>query len=118
MRKVVNFILNKISRLIFKIIPDEMKFTYLIKLVKKEFKEKTKLEKTLEEELANETIEVFKQSFKTTVLFTKLSSIRYFAISKAIKNDLRQDCFYLEFGTYKGDSTIYFSKYLKKNLYF
>ena len=37
-----------------------------------------------------------------------------YAIENAISNDKQKELFFLEFGAYKGNSTNFFSKYVKK----
>ena len=61
-----------------------------------------------------ENYEHFKEFFKTTVLFRRTWDIRRYAIESAIKNDKNGELFYLEFGVWKGSSSNFFSKYVKK----
>jgi hypothetical protein len=56
----------------------------------------------------------FKEDFKTSVLFRRAWDIRRYAIESAISNDPNGELFYLEFGVWKGSSSNFFSKYVKK----
>ncbi len=114
MKRFADYLLKKISRIIFKIIPNEIKPESILNLIKRELKIQTKLETVLEEDLSKETFQVFGKYFRETVLFKDLSKIREYAVKCALSNDLEQKYYYLEFGTFKGESSIYFSKYLKK----
>lgn len=102
-----------------------IKFSYLILLfyrvikniIPKELhpkRKKTKLELKLEDNLAEETFNTFKEHFKKSVLFTKTSDIREYAIRTALTNDPQKEFFYLEFGVWKGTSANLFSKYVNK----
>tara|TARA_B100000900_G_scaffold390195_1_gene383703 strand:+ start:4826 stop:5563 length:738 start_codon:yes stop_codon:yes gene_type:complete len=102
-----------------------IKFSYLILLffrvvkyiIPKELhpkRKKTKLELKLEDNLAEETFNTFKEYFKKSVLFTKTSDIREYAIRTALTNDPQKEFFYLEFGVWKGTSANLFSKYVNK----
>ncbi len=61
-----------------------------------------------------ENFEHFKESFKTSVLFRRTWEIRRFAIESAIQNDFDGELYYLELGVWKGSSSNFFSKYVKK----
>lgn len=105
MYKLIKFILKKISRLIYELIPSEYK----------NFNPKKKLYLKIEDHTVDETFEHFKNDFKKSVLFKDKSlSIREYAIKNALLNDKNSKFFYLEFGTYKGVSTNLFSKHVKK----
>jgi len=102
-----------------------IKFSYLILLfyrvikniIPKELhpkRKKTKLELKLEDNLAEETFNTFKEHFKKSVLFTKTSDIREYAIRTALTNDPQKEFFYLEFGVWKGTTIKLFSKYVDK----
>ena len=82
-------------------LPEEMRQTFSIETI-------------LKENTARENYEHFKEIFKTTVLYRDVWEIRKYAIENAISNDKQQEGFYLEFGVWKGWSTNFFSKYVKK----
>ena len=102
----INNFFNLISRCIYWSIPRELKLL----LQGKEISIAT----LLDENSARENYEHFKEIFKTTVLFRHVGRIREYAIENAISNDEQQEGFYLEFGVWKGESTNFFSKYVKK----
>jgi hypothetical protein len=72
------------------------------------------IESLINENTKKECYEHFKEIFKTTVLFRDKNEIRKYAIQNAISNDEQQEGFYLEFGVWRGNSTNFFSKYVKK----
>jgi hypothetical protein len=73
MKKIIVFILTKISRIIFLIIPNEFHPP-----------KQGLIEKKLKDELINETFTHFKEQFKQSILFKKnkegLMAIREYAI--------------------------------------
>ena len=84
-------------------------------MLPKEIRKKTfSIETILKENTARENYEHFKEIFKTTVLYRDVWEIRKYAVENAISNDEQQEGFYLEFGVFKGWSTNFFSKYVKK----
>ena len=110
MKKIIIFILTKISRVIFLIIP-------------KEFRpppEENSIEKKLKEDLSNETFNHFKEQFKQSILFKikknkeSFMAIREYAIQKSLLNDKHKEYYYLEFGVWKGESANFFSKFVNK----
>ena len=105
MKKIIKFILIKISRIIFWITPHE----YKEKLSKKE-----DLEAILNKDKNKTTFETFGNFLKKSLLTNNAWEIRKYAIQTALKNDLNKEYYYLEFGVYKGVSTNFFSKYVKK----
>ena len=118
MKKILEKALLKISRIIYKIAKTISVIRNLItpiehKLVKNN-KQKTDLEKRLDENLVEETFQNFKEHFKTSVLFSTIERIREYAITTAVKNDINKEYYYLEFGVYKGNSANFFSKYVNK----
>ena len=100
MKKIIKFILIKISRVIFWIIP-------------REFKQRV-LQQKLDEELVNETFNHFGEHIKKSIIFNDLWKLREYAIKTALLNDKNKEYYYLEFGVFKGSSSNFFSKYLNK----
>lgn len=72
-------------------------------------------DKFREDEL-NSSYNYFKKFFYNAI-FLKRDDLRKYAIKKAIALDTKQNSLFLEFGVYKGESTNYFSKFLKSKLY-
>ena len=102
MKKIIKFILEKISRVIYYIIP-------------KEYKEsKNHLFEKINENLVYETFEYFEDHFKKSVLFRNESSIREYAIQTSLFNDKNKEYYYLEFGVWQGESANFFSKFVNK----
>ena len=102
MKKIIKFILIKISRVIYWIIPREFQVP------------KERLEKKLDEELINETFNYFKEHIKQSIIFTNTWKIREYAIKTALLNDKNKEYYYLEFGVWKGRSSNFFSKFINK----
>jgi len=100
-KKFLKYIFNLISICRSLMLPEEMRQTFSIETI-------------LKENTARENYEHFKEIFKTTVLYRDVWEIRKYAIENAISNDKQQEGFYLEFGVWKGWSTNFFSKYVKK----
>ena len=100
-KKFLKYIFNLISICRSLMLPKEMRQTFSIETI-------------LKENTARENYEHFKEIFKTTVLYKDVWEIRKYAIENAISNDKQQEGFYLEFGVWKGWSTNFFSKYVKK----
>ena len=113
MKKIFKFLLKKISRIIFYLIPNEFK-----RDLHKDFKNGTKLElkSKLDEILLEETLKNFKEHFKKSLLFQtrKTWPIREYAIRTALLNDKDKEYYYLEFGVWKGKSANKFSQFVKK----
>ena len=107
MYKIIKIILHKISRVVFKT------SNILNYLFPTEFKT-TSLELALEKNLQDETIQTFSKYFKKSLLFTSLEDIRKHVAQVALLNDTNKEYYNLEFGTWKGESSNFFSKYLKK----
>ena len=72
------------------------------------------IDSLINENSTKENYEHFKEIFKTTVLFRRTWDIRKYAIQSAIANDEQGELFYLEFGVWKGSSSNFFSRYVKK----
>ncbi len=105
MIKIIKTILNWISRVIFWIIPYELR----------EGLAKRKLQIKLENNLVEETFKNFKEHFKKSLLFYSSAwEIREYAIKNSLLNDKNKEYYYLEFGVHKGGSANFFSKYVKK----
>ena len=105
-KKFFKYIFNLISRFISLIAPAELR-TILPQ-------RKISIDSLINENTKKECYEHFKEIFKTTVLFRDPQEIRVYAIENAISNDKQKELFFLEFGVYKGHSTNFFSKYVKK----
>ena len=105
MNKIVKFILTKISRVIFYIIPIEFRSSAS--------RNKTLLVKKLNENLCRETFNHFQKYLKKSLLFSH-NQIREYAIKTSIENDKEKKHYYLEFGTFNGTSANFFSKYITK----
>tara|TARA_B100000795_G_scaffold250740_1_gene219115 strand:- start:121 stop:834 length:714 start_codon:yes stop_codon:yes gene_type:complete len=99
-------ILISISRVIFWLIPGELRSSLLQKTLS--------VDSLITKNSTFESYEYFKETFKTTVLFRDCRDLRKYAIEKAISNNNQKELFSLEFGVWKGDSTNFFSKYVKK----
>jgi hypothetical protein len=93
-------ILNKISRVIWKLIPDEFKNTDLY----------TKLNNNLIEE----TFINFKDVIKKSIFFYDSWEIREYAIKTSLFNDKNKEFYYLEFGVLRGGTANFFSKFVNK----
>lgn len=102
--KLIIYILNIISSVIYKLIPKEFK---------KNLNQYDIYSKIIEYS-KNETFEHFKNDLKKSVLFTDNQEIRKYAIKNALSKDKNLEYFYLEFGTYRGKSANFFSQYVKK----
>lgn len=108
MKNIIKFILTKVSRAIYFIIPSEFK---------KEYEIKVKLRKIIRDNLADETFNHFKEHLNNSVLFEGTQrhlKIREYAIKTALLNDKNKEYYYLEFGVFKGDSANFFSKFINK----
>lgn len=81
-------------------------------------KKKTLLDKKIENCIADETFNKFKDHFKKSVIFRDVNRnvIREYAITKALENDnqTNNEFYYLEFGVAGGGSANFFSKYINK----
>ena len=105
-KKFFIYIFDLISRCIYVMLPREIKEILQQRTIS--------IVSLINENTKKECYEHFKEIFKTTVLFTGRNEIREYAIENAISNDEQQEGFYLEFGVFKGSSTNFFSKYVKK----
>jgi hypothetical protein len=103
LKKVLILILEKISRFIYKIIPIEFKSN-----------KQNDLSELVYNYSLNEVFDNFKVHFKKSVLFNNSLTIRKYAINNALLNDKNSEFFYLEFGTYSGESANFFSQYVRK----
>ena len=103
---MINKFLNKISRIIFRLIPEEFKY-----------RKKKSLVLLLEKEKNKKILETFGEEFKKSLLFEYsfgIQEIRKYAIEKSLDNDPNEECLYLEFGVFTGLSTSIFSSKVKK----
>jgi hypothetical protein len=100
-KKIIQKILFKISRIIFWLTPHE-------------FINKNDLETKLKNNLADETFQNFKEDFKKSSLIYSRNEIREYAIKTSLLNDKNNEFYYLEFGVFKGGSANFLSKYVKK----
>ena len=97
--KIINFIF----KIIITITPPELRKN-----------NRTELELKIENNLAEETFNYFREDFKKSLLFRNVQQIRRYAIQTSLQNDKDQKYYYLEFGVYKGESANYFSKFVNK----
>jgi hypothetical protein len=109
MKNIIKLMLTKISRIIYYITPSEFKL-----ISKLDFKSRSKLKLKLNNDLADETFEHFKEHFKKSLLFDDKHQIREYAIKTSLLNDKNKGCYYLEFGVFKGNTANYFSKFVNK----
>ena len=100
MKNLIISILNKISRVIWKLIPDEFKNTDLY----------TKLNNNLIEE----TFINFKDDIKKSIFFYDTWKIREYAIKTSLLNDKNKEFYYLEFGVLRGATANFSSKFVNK----
>lgn len=103
MKKITKFILKKISRIIFWIIPEELKTNPSSRLISK-----------LNNNLTNETFIHFEEHFNKSVLINDGWQIKKYAIQNSLLNDENKEYYYLEFGVWKGESSNFFSKFVNK----
>lgn len=102
-KKKLLFILKKISSVIYLLIPDDFRRS-----------PKKLLKLKLQEDLANETYNYFKDHLKNSLIFEDVKKIREYAIKTALLNDKDKRYYYLEFGVFQGKSANYFSKFVNK----
>lgn len=102
-RRLIIKILLKISRVIFFIVPRE--FTR---------RSNYHLHQKLQSDLIEETLVNFKAHFKKSILFDDAWKVREYAIKTSLLNDKNKEFYYLEFGTWRGTSANFFSKYVNK----
>ena len=102
MKKIIKFILKKISRVIYWIIPYELQ------------KGRESLISKLNDNLINETLTHFKEHFKKSLIFNDPWKIREYAIKTALLNDKHKEYYNLEFGVWKGSTSNFFSKFVNK----
>ena len=105
-KKFFKYIFTLISRFISLIAPAELRTILPQRAIS--------IDSLINENTKKECYEHFKEIFKTTVLFREPWEIRAYAIENSISNDKQKELFFLEFGVYKGASTNFFSKYVKK----
>jgi len=98
-KKIIEYFLFKISRVIYLLIPSE-------------FKKESPLFETLLDKTTKENFDYFGKYFPKTMIFHTIKSIQKYAIEIALENDKAKNKFYLEFGVWKGDSANFFSDYV------
>ncbi len=108
MKKIIKFILIKISRIIYWIIPEEFK--------RKNQNFRDSLKTLIENKKTEKTYEVFHKHISSSLIFDDVWQIRNYAIKKSleIEDKKKKDLYYLEFGTWTGGTANYFSKYVDK----
>ena len=109
MKNIIKLMLTKISRIIYYITPSEFKL-----ISKLDLKSRSKLKLKLNKELVDQTFEHFKEHLKKSVLLDDKWKIREYAIKTSLLNDKNKECYYLEFGVFKGNTANYFSKFVNK----
>tara|TARA_B100000242_G_scaffold59698_1_gene35582 strand:+ start:1043 stop:1765 length:723 start_codon:yes stop_codon:yes gene_type:complete len=107
MRKIIFYLLKKVSRTIYSLIheiKDDLTDGYIAR--------------KLNEEKHREVLEVFGNHLKKSIRFTQLKQIRKYAIDLALSNASdksdKEDLFFMEFGVFNGTSANFFSKYVNK----
>ena len=103
-KKLFKYILHLISRCIYWILPKEFRTV----------PQESSIDSLIKDNTTKENYEYFKEIFKTTILYSDIESIRKYAIQNSLSNDKQKELFYLEFGVFKGESTNFFSNYVKK----
>ena len=103
MQNILIKLLNVISRIIYHLIPIEIKKS----------KNKSRLEQKLIENLNEETIEYFGDEFKKKAIFSNQWGLREYAIKNAMNNK-NAGGYYLEFGCWRGTTANFFSKFVNK----
>tara|TARA_Y100000389_G_scaffold203706_1_gene253121 strand:- start:159 stop:902 length:744 start_codon:yes stop_codon:yes gene_type:complete len=108
MKKIIKIFLLGVSKIYYGL--------YLIKhlITPNSLRRKNKLQLKIEEDLVKETFKEFSEHFKKSLLFNDRWEIREYSIKRALSNDKRNEYYYLEFGTYKGESTNFFSRFVDK----
>jgi len=105
MKKIIKFILMKISRIIYHVTPREFKkpYPYFESLYSK-----------LEDNLIRDTLLYFEEHIKNSIIFKDVWALRKTAVKTALSNDENKNYYYLEFGVYEGRTSNFFSKYVNK----
>jgi hypothetical protein len=103
-KKLFKYILHLISRCIYWIVPKEYRTV----------PQESSIDSLIKDNTTKENYEFFKEIFKSTILYRDIDSIRKYAIQNSLSNDKQKELFYLEFGVFKGESTNFFSNYVKK----
>lgn len=105
MKKLIKFVLKKISRVIFFITPEEFKPKVRLS---------TDLDLELKYNLIKETLSNFKEDIKNSIILNSFWKVREYAIKTSLLNDKNKEYYYLEFGVFEGSSTNFFSKFVNK----
>jgi hypothetical protein len=108
MKKIIKKILLQLSRTIYFI------WRFIFYIIPKEFQKNSELEIKIKKHLTEDIFNHFKENFKKSVLLRDEFKIREYAITTSLLNDKNKSYYYLEFGTWKGESANFFSKYLNK----
>jgi len=104
MIKLFKQILIKISKGIYYLIPAEFQIRSSKRILKNE----------VDKLIAQETISHFYEHFKKSTIINEPWKLRKYAIENSLSNDKDKQYFYLELGTYKGETANFFSKFLNK----
>ena len=108
MKSLIRFISRKISKTVYSVIVSVQKILV---------KNNNKLLIRLNNEKDDEVWETFKKYLKTSIRFEGINArknIREYAINLSLNNRNSGGRFYLEFGTWKGNSANYFSNFVDK----
>jgi len=103
-KKILRYFFHISSRCIYWLVPKEFRTS----------PKESNIDALIKKNTTLENYDYFKEIFKTTILFSDIDSIRKYAIQNSLLNDKQKEFFYLEFGVFKGNSTNFFSKYVKK----
>ena len=106
--KIIEKILNKLSRVIFYLMPRE--FRSLLRMMR------MRRESVHAHYVENEILQCFNHFEKhlQNAVHLDVWFIQKYAIEKSLLNDKEKNKFYLEFGVDKGDTANFFSKYVNK----
>jgi len=104
--KISKYILKKLSRVVFHLIPEEL---YVFFKIREEdtytlFKRKQILE----------SFNHFEKHLASSIHFSDVSDIRKYAIEKSLSYDKERKKCYMDFGVHKGTSSNFFSGYVNK----
>ncbi len=103
MKKIIKFILIKISRVIYWITPWE----FILNKNKD-------LNSKMNDKLLNETFLNFEEHIKKSLVFLDGWELRENSIKTSLSYDKNKSYYYLEFGVWKGASSNFFSKFVNK----
>tara|TARA_B100001989_G_scaffold120701_1_gene85030 strand:+ start:1070 stop:1801 length:732 start_codon:yes stop_codon:yes gene_type:complete len=110
MKRIIKYLSEKVSRIIYFLIPSEIKNHIN--------NSSNYINKKLNDEKDREVFEIFGTRLKKSLRFSNKKSIRKYAIDLALAESLqksyKEDLIYLEFGVFKGNSANLFSNYVDK----